>query len=143
MKSALRGRRCHNKSKLWLPAPDPKISKEILKLNKSDFGLITRWLTGHCFLARHEALLHNEDTTCHLCFIDEQTPWHLLKECPATISVKRNIPPDPWTPDIILKSIKLIQYLEVFPDQILPLLDRKKSLNQSSRENSHQENLTL
>jgi hypothetical protein len=116
------GRADCRQTKLWLPAPDPKISREILKLNKSDFGLITRWLTGHCFLARHEALLNNEDPTCHLCFLDEQTPWHLLRECPATISVRRNIPHDHWSPGIILKSIKHIQYLEVFPDQLLPLL---------------------
>jgi hypothetical protein len=38
-------------TKLWFPCPNPKISKEILKLNKMDFGLITRWLSGHCFLA--------------------------------------------------------------------------------------------
>jgi ribonuclease HI len=103
-------------TKLWLPAPNLKISKEILKLNKSDFGLITRWISGHCFLARHEAIIHNEDPICNICFIDDQMPWHLLKECPATNSIRRNIPPDHWTPGIILKAIKQISYLEVFPD---------------------------
>jgi len=103
-------------TKLWFPSPNPKISKEIIKLNKIDFGLITRWITGHCFLARHEALIHNEDPTCHLCFIDEQTPWHLLKECPATNKIRSNIPPDKWNTGIILKAIKNISYLEVFPD---------------------------
>jgi ribonuclease HI len=103
-------------TKLWFPAPNPKISKEIMQLNKMDFGLITRWFTGHCFLARHEALIHNEDPTCNLCFIDEQTPWHLLRECPATNRIRRNIPHDKWTTGIILKAIKNITYLEVFPE---------------------------
>ena len=103
-------------TKLWFPAPNPKISKEIMNLNKIDFGLITRWFTGHCFLARHEALINNEDPMCNLCFIDEQTPWHLLRECPATNRIRRNIPHDKWTAGIILKAIKNITYLEVFPE---------------------------
>jgi hypothetical protein len=81
-----------------------------------DFGLFTCWLSGHCFLARHEAIIYNEDPTCNLCFIDEQTPLHLLKECLATISIRSSIPPDYWKPGIILKAIKQISYLEVFPE---------------------------
>ncbi len=81
-----------------------------------DFGLITRWFTGHCFLARHEALIQNEDPICNLCFIDEQTPWHLLRECPATNKIRRNIPHYKWTTCIILKAFKNITYLEVFPE---------------------------
>jgi hypothetical protein len=101
-------------TKLCFPSPNPKISKEILKLNKMDFGMMICWFTGHCFLARHEALIHNEDPTCNLCFLDEQTPWHLLKECPATNRIRSNIPPENWTAGIILKAIKNISYLEVF-----------------------------
>jgi hypothetical protein len=94
----------------------PKTSKEILKLNKMDFGLITRWLSGHCFLARHEAIIQNEDPICKLCFINEQIPWHLLKECLATNTIRSSIPPDHWKPGILLKAVKQMSYLEVFPE---------------------------
>jgi len=100
-------------TKLWFPKPDKKEAKNIINLNKNDFGLITRWITGHCFLARHEALINNQDPTCNKCFLDEQTPWHLLMECPATLSIRKDIPPEKWTTGNILKAIKKIEYLEV------------------------------
>ncbi len=103
-------------TKLWFPEPNIKESKEILKLNKSDFGLITRWITGHCFLARHEAIINNEDPICNKCFIDDQTPWHLLKECPATAAIRSDIPPNKWTTGNILKTIKRMEFLEVLPE---------------------------
>jgi len=85
-------------------------------LNRNDFGLITRWITGHYFLARHEALLNNEDPTCHKCFLDEQTPWHLLTECPATLNFRKSIPPGKWTTHIVLKAIKNMEVYEVLPE---------------------------
>jgi hypothetical protein len=48
--------------------------------------------------------------------LDEQTPWHLLNECPATNKIRKTIPPEQWTAGIILKAIKNISYLEVFPE---------------------------
>jgi len=41
-------------TKLWLPTPDQKLSKHIMNLSREEFGLLTRWLTGHCYLARPE-----------------------------------------------------------------------------------------
>jgi ribonuclease HI len=110
------GRGDCRQTKLWFPTPNYKESKNILNLNRQDFGLIVRWLTGHCFLARHENIINNEDPTCNKCYIDEQTPWHLLKECPATRAIRSNIPPDKWTTGTILKAIKNMSYLEVLPE---------------------------
>jgi ribonuclease HI len=110
------GRADCRQTKLWFPTPNPKESKFILKLNRNDFGLITRWLTGHCFLARHESLINNEDPTCNKCFMAHQTPWHLLKECPATRAIRANIPPDHWTTGTILQAIKQMDFLEVLPE---------------------------
>jgi hypothetical protein len=99
--------RCNcRQMKLWFPSPNTKESKNILRLNRQDFGLIICWLTGHCFLARHEALVHGEDPICNKCFIDDQPPWHLLQECPATRTIRSNIPPDSWSTGTILKAIK-------------------------------------
>ncbi len=104
------------KKQMWFPTPNIKESKNILNLSKSDFGLITHWITGHYFLARHEGILNNEDPTCHKCFIDEQMPWHLLRDCPATISIRKSILLDQWTTGNILKAIKMLDYLELLPD---------------------------
>jgi hypothetical protein len=38
--------------------------------------------------------------------LDDQTPWHLLNECPATLPISSNIPPDHWSTSTILKAIK-------------------------------------
>jgi len=102
--------------KLWFPKPNYKKSKNILNLKKDDFGLIIRWITGHCFLARHEAIINNWDPICPKCFTDDQAPWHLLRECPATLLIRSAIPPDQWTTGILLKTIKKIEFLEVFPE---------------------------
>ena len=110
------GRGDCRQTKLWFPSPNAKESLNILRLNRQDFGLIVRWITGHCFLARHEALLHNEDPICNKCFLDDQTPWHLLQECPATKSIRANIYRDHWTTGTILKAIKNMDYLEVLPE---------------------------
>jgi len=100
-------------TKLWFPSPNSKESLNLLNLSKNDFGLMVRWITGHCFLARHEALINNGDPICNKCFIDDQTPWHLLKECPATLHLRSDLPHDKWTTGILLKIIKNITYLEV------------------------------
>jgi len=67
------GRSDCKQTKLSLPKPNFKESQNILNLSKADFGLMTRWLTGHCFLARHEAIINNTDPTCNKCFLDDQT----------------------------------------------------------------------
>ena len=100
-------------TKLWFPKPNHKEATNIINLEKANFGLMTRWLTGHCFLARHESIINNFDPICNKCFLDDQTPWHLLTECPATLKIRKEIPPGKWTTSIILKAIKSIDYLEV------------------------------
>jgi len=108
-------------TKLWFPKPNFKESQKILNLSKADFGLITRWITGHCFLARHEAIINNTDPTCNKCFLDDQTPWHLLKDCPATLPLRSDLPHDKWDTGLLLKIIKQIDFLEVFTDSLTPI----------------------
>jgi len=78
-----------------------KKSEQVFSSNTLD-----KWVIGHCFLARHESIVNNQDPTCNKCFLDEQTPWHLLMECPATLSIRKEIPPVKWTTGNILKAIK-------------------------------------
>jgi len=75
-------------------------------------GLITRWITGHCYLARHQAIIHGGlDPTCNLCGLDEETPWHLLNECPAVQTIRP--PPDDWGVIDLLKRIYKLRFMEV------------------------------
>jgi len=111
-------------TKLWFPKPNHKESKNIINLSKSNFGLITRWITGHCFLARHEAIVNNADPICNKCFTDDQTPWHLLKECPTTLQIRSDIPHDHWNTGTLLKTIRKIEYLEVLTGQFDQNLSR-------------------
>jgi hypothetical protein len=41
---------------------------QVLQKNKDTIGLLIRWVTGHCFLARNQSLIYQEmDPKCHLC----------------------------------------------------------------------------
>jgi len=100
-------------TKLWFPTPDPKKSKTLLAKSKPELGLLTRWITGHCFLARHQSLIHPEiDPNCTLCEHGEETPWHLFRECPHPM-VHNQLPPDSWETDELLRLINKTKFLEV------------------------------
>jgi hypothetical protein len=50
-------------------------------------------------------------------------------ECPATITIRNDIPPDKWTTGNILKAIKKIEFLEVLPE-IPTINDSQKTITQ-------------
>jgi len=98
-------------TKLWFKEPNSKKSIEILALNREDFGLITRWITGHCYLARHQSLVHVcLSPESNLCGQGPETPWHLLRECPTFNTFISYID---WQVIPLLKSIRKIRFLEV------------------------------
>jgi len=104
-------------TKLWFPEPDPKKSIQLISLPREAFGLLTRWLTGHCYLARHNSLMIPEiEPICYLCQEGEETPWHLLNECPVVVSSNR-ISPEPWSIKSLYSIIKKLSFLEV-PDYL-------------------------
>jgi hypothetical protein len=76
---------------------------------------MTRWLTGHCYLARHQPIINNQiDPTSFLCQEAEETPWHLLTECHATLDLRlKELSPEPWEVTSILKCINKLIFLEV------------------------------
>ena len=108
------GRPDCRQTKLWFPSPDPIRSRAILHLPRKDFGSVVRWVTGHCYLARHQSLIHHNSPTCNLCQLDEETPWHLLWDCPA-VPQRLKLPPDKWSITELRDSINALGYLEV-PD---------------------------
>jgi hypothetical protein len=53
----------------------------ILRQNRDNFGRAIRWLTGHCFLNRHNHLLHpleHPSPTCRACGQEQETSSHII-----------------------------------------------------------------
>ncbi len=72
-------------TKIWLPTPDPRKGRLLIKLKRLTLGTVTRWITGHNFLRRHQHLLTPESystPTCRLCKAADETSSHLSLECP-------------------------------------------------------------
>ncbi len=48
-------------TKIWLPKPNPKKGPLLIKLKRLTFGTVTRWITVHNFLRRHQHF-HDPET---------------------------------------------------------------------------------
>jgi ribonuclease HI len=73
-------------TKIFFPKVDPVKSGHLLRLSRDDFGRAIRWLTGHCFLNRHNNLLNPLEypsPTCRACNWKEETSSHIICECEA------------------------------------------------------------
>ena len=105
-------RRDCRQTKLWFPEPNKKLANQLLELPRQDFGMVTRWVTGHCYLARHQSLLYNNSPTCNLCQTGEETPWHILRECPV-VRGWEDLPLDNWDMFNLRDTIFPFRYLEV------------------------------
>jgi hypothetical protein len=82
----------YRQTKHWFPKRDPEISKIILTYNRPKVCLLVNFLTGHGFLNRHQHLLGNTDSPlCRLCEEEDETPEHLLTECPVLTIHRREI----------------------------------------------------
>ena len=78
-------------TKIFFPEVDVAKSNHLLRLNRDHFGRAIRWLTGHCFLNRHNNLLHPTETTdpqCRLCQMDVETSSHIICQCEALCLVR-------------------------------------------------------
>ena len=76
----------YRQTKIFFPKVDPTKNGHLLRLNRVDFGRAIRWLTGHCFLLRHNHLLNPiqyPDPTCRLCGWEQETSSHIICECEA------------------------------------------------------------
>ena len=102
----------HRQTRYWFPdGPDPKFAFDIIRLPKLICSQVIAWVTGHCYLNRHQALIDNANTelirrhvgntdrhggllippadpSCSMCPQDdpdrnkmEETPLHLMTEC--------------------------------------------------------------
>ena len=61
-------------------------------MDRHDVGLMVQAITGHCWLRRHQSLISSDvDPVCRLCNEEEETPWHLIGECPALWQARTEI----------------------------------------------------
>ena len=71
-------------TKIFFPEPNPKLSKELLRLSRTDLGLCKRHLTGHSFLKYHRSKVDpSVDPHCRLCLADREESAHIILDCPA------------------------------------------------------------
>ena len=107
-------------TKIWFPKPHPRKGRVMIKLKRLTLGTVTRWITGHNFLRRHQNLLEPDvyaTPTCRLCHSQEETSSHLLLECPVLDDTRlkffhhrRPKPPFPW------EVHQLVDFLDFFAE---------------------------
>jgi len=73
---------------------DLKRSRAIIKHDRSDIGLLMRWITGHNFLRYHRSLLDKTGLTspmCRFCHTEPESAYHIILHCPAFNDERRLI----------------------------------------------------
>ena len=62
-------------TKIWFPTPNKLKAKLLIKENRATFSVVVRWITGHNFLKRHNAIIEPEphDPKCRFCDLDKFT----------------------------------------------------------------------
>ena len=71
-------------TRLFLPQPDPRLSKALITLPRKDLSMMVQFLTGHNHLNYHRNLMRKTaDPKCRLCKEEPETSWHLITECPS------------------------------------------------------------
>jgi ribonuclease HI len=71
-------------TKIWFDKPNPRKSKEVMKLRRSEISVMVRMVTGHNHLRRQNNLLGlTESKLCRLCGESEETSSHIITDCDA------------------------------------------------------------
>ena len=76
-------------TKLWFPEPSSKIHYNLGQITRPEASKMIQVLTGHCNLRKHMAKVDKEkypNTTCRLCQMEDETPWHIVTECPSLMN---------------------------------------------------------
>jgi hypothetical protein len=79
-------------SKALIRAFSKKASSDALALSKNRLRMLVRVLTGHCGLNKHRQTIGLCDTRlCRLCLEAEETPAHILTDCPCLMRSRNSI----------------------------------------------------
>ena len=111
----------HRQTRYWFPdGPDAQFAFDMIRLPKLICSQVIAFVTGHCHLNRHQALIDNTfreqirkhvgntgrdgeeiippaDPTCSLCKFDptqkdkEETPLHLMTDCVGLMQLRHDI----------------------------------------------------
>jgi hypothetical protein len=71
--------------KIFLPDPQPAVSKNLLKLPYKEIGILVRAYTGFSYLGYPQSLVHPGviNPTCCLCGDAREENHHIIKSCTA------------------------------------------------------------
>jgi len=67
-------------------------NKSLMEFSRNYLRCVTGLLTGHCQMRRHMHILGlSQDPECHLCLEDEETRIHVLTQCPALATIRKEL----------------------------------------------------
>jgi ribonuclease HI len=118
----------YRQTKIFFPTVAPRKTHSLLRLDRNSLGIAARWLTGHCFLNRHNNLLNPlkyPNPTCRICEMANEKPSHIICECEALGHLRHyhfqefllTIPPE-WKVQQLMQFLRhsLINNLEINPN---------------------------
>ena len=86
-------------TKIFFPRMDPKYSKLILKLNRTDLKLLIEIISGHTYLRAFSTKINPlPNTNCRFCNTEEETIMHLLLTCPTFTCDRYTLNMDRFSP---------------------------------------------
>ena len=123
-------------TKIFFPTPNAAKSKELMTLQRRELGLAIQFLTGHCFLMRHQRIIDGETSpSCRLCSEEEETPEHLFFNCPWVIEERDELQiPLPTKDDWTISQVRWIlsrRYIEEMMDPELAKQRRSEEEQQA------------
>ncbi|XP_047987119.1 uncharacterized protein LOC125226977 [Leguminivora glycinivorella] len=81
-----------NHSKALIRAYSKKASSNALALSRNQLRNLVRVLTGHCHLNKHMHTIGKRASgRCRFCLESEETPLHILAECPSLMRTRNMI----------------------------------------------------
>ncbi len=81
------GKEIYRQTKYFFQRPDKEKSRTIMNHSKHEVGTMIQFITGHCYMKRHQALVDREEAPdkikCRWCKQYEETPFHTIWNCDA------------------------------------------------------------
>ena len=68
----------YRQTKIWLPLPNPAVSKQIVALPRKTLSTVVNLITGHNWLNYHNVKIHQEGSPL---LLHDETAIHVLAEC--------------------------------------------------------------